>query len=91
MFIVYLRLHAGESRRDCTKEGEGEGGGGRKRGIIVTFEVREKGRFKSSIGANVGTQSGDMVHPIGSGQTGLHLETLHGGAKVESQRFWEVT
>ena len=37
-----------------------EGGEGR-RGIIVTFEVREKGRLKSSVGANVGTQSGDMV------------------------------
>jgi outer membrane protein insertion porin family len=41
------------------REGEDEGGR-RRKGVIVTFEVKEKGRFKSSVGANVGTQSGDM-------------------------------
>ena len=67
------RLHAGELRRaSSTKAREGEergGGGGREeegrsgrgKGIIVTFVVREKGLVKSSVGANVGSQSGDMV------------------------------
>lgn len=35
-----------------------------KKGIIVTFEVKEKGPVKSSLGANVGTQSGDMVPEV---------------------------
>lgn len=65
--MLSFRLHAGE--QGSVGEGEERGGGregeegrrGRGKGIIVTFEVREKGLVKSSVGANVGTQSGDMV------------------------------
>ena len=62
--VLLFRLHAGEDKQDGTEgegEGEGEGEEGRNRGIVVTFEVREKGWFKTSVGANVGTQSGDAV------------------------------
>ena len=55
--LIALRL----SRLDATNGGDDEGGGDSEKGVIVTFQVREKKRVKSSLGANVGTQSGDMV------------------------------
>ena len=63
--MLCFRLDAGEGGRGLEEKREGEEGEGkgRRRGVIVTFEVKEKGRFKSSVGANVGTQSGDMVLP----------------------------
>ena len=68
------RLHANNGKhldlsrqeRGGGREGEGDvvGTEGNERGVIVTFEVKEKGRVKSSMGANVGTQSGDMVKSL---------------------------
>ena len=49
------RLHASNEAK------EGKEGEVRRKGIVVTFDVKERGRFKTSIGANVGTQSGDAV------------------------------
>ena len=55
--LIALRI----SRLDATNGEEEEGGEDSEKGVIVTFQVREKKRVKSSLGANVGTQSGDMV------------------------------
>ena len=52
-------------RLDAGRMDEEEGGGDSDKGVIVTFQVREKKRLKSSLGANVGTQSGDMVRALG--------------------------
>ena len=58
LFQTHLRLDATDSGRGST---EGGGGGGGEKGVIVTFQVKEKKRVKSSLGATVGSQSGDMV------------------------------
>ncbi|CAI8027878.1 Sorting and assembly machinery component 50 homolog [Geodia barretti] len=54
-------------RLDATNGEEEEGGGDSEKGVIVTFQVREKKRVKSSLGANVGTQSGDMSLSLNAG------------------------